>query len=216
MSATYERVGISVSSPSVLPLDSLVRNFSGNSSAFLMTSEMPLAWMPEDVTPIMASPGCSLVPVTSLLAGAMMAVTQPESDGALFTGGSALTRYLSAGDSFVGVHDRHRALRDDIVDGHERSINADAFVIRLPCAGVLVHPLRNPVFVAQALLRVAPQMFFFAAILKNPAVRMQDVAVDIHIALVGERERFLARRNHRVLEGLDFCVIHAGLRIRAC
>src|SRR3989344_4280509 len=102
MSATYERVGISVSSPSVLPFGNLVRNFSGNSSAFLMTSEMPLAWMPEDVTPIMASPGCSLVPVTSLLAGAMMAVTQPESDGALFTGGSALTRYLSAGDSPAG------------------------------------------------------------------------------------------------------------------
>ena len=47
---------------------------------------------PRGRRPMMRSPTASFSPVTILAGGAMMPVTQPDKEGALRTGGSALTR----------------------------------------------------------------------------------------------------------------------------
>ncbi len=84
------------------PVGQEVRNWSLSDSAFLITRETPLAWSPDDGAPMIRSPAASFAPVTILSGGAMMPVTQPDRDGALRTGGSALTRYRRAGDSPAG------------------------------------------------------------------------------------------------------------------
>ena len=111
---------------------------------------------------------------------------------------------------FVGEDHGQGALADDVVGRHKGRIDADALVVGPAGPGVLVHPLGDPVLVAQAFLGHAPEVGPGAPILVDGPVRAHAVRIDEYAATVRERERPLSGPHHGHLERLDLGVIHAG------
>ena len=111
---------------------------------------------------------------------------------------------------FVGEDHGQGALADHVVGRHQGRVDADALVVGPAGPGVLVHPLGDPVLVAQAFLGHAPEVGFGAPVFIDGPVRAQAAGIDEDAAPVREGEGPLPGPDHGHLERLDLGVIDAA------